>query len=531
MSKKNTNKRSFFRSLSFIGLGKERDYFIENLTALLASGMPMIEAILAVKAEVRVKLFQKIIDEIIESIQSGFSLGEALEQTGLFSKHVTTLIKIGEKSGKLVDNLKIITIEQQKERSLKSKIRSATMYPVFVLTLTMIVGIAIAWFILPKLSDVFSQMDIELPALTKFLIETGLFLNAYGIFVIPAFFVLLFLIFYFIFAFRSTKFIGEYVLFFLPGIKKLLKETEIARFGYLLGTLFLAGMPPHQGLASLTEATNYSRYKKFYSFLKENISEGNSFKKSFSAYKKINKLLPPAVQQLIAAGEKSGSLSETLLKIGENYESKTDTTAKNLTVILEPILLVIVWLGVVSVALAVVLPIYSLIGGFNSPETTNPPPPVTQETQENSENSTQETEGEAEAPIDQGTTFTENDPFSNETIDETLPTNATEEITGEAALITSPPRDMPDLPTELNENEVITVEPISDNPIKKIEVVLEGGNDLTIRAEANPESQILGYVHNAEQYPFLVRENEFYQIQLPDGTTGWVSEKYVQEKN
>ena len=151
----------------------------------------------------------------------------------------------------------------------------------------------------------------------------------------------------------------------LPGVKLLLKETELARFGYLLGTLLSAGLSPTEALHSLSEATSLSRYKKFYLYLQESITDGNSFKKSFVQYKNINKLFPVPMQQLIIAGEQSGTLSETLIKIGQNYEAKTDTTAKDLTIILEPILLVIVWLGVLAVAFAVILPIYSLIGGLN----------------------------------------------------------------------------------------------------------------------------------------------------------------------
>ena len=115
----------------------------------------------------------------------------------------------------------------------------------------------------------------------------------------------------------------------------------------------------------LAKATSFKRYRDFYVYLSESIAEGNSFKKSFEFYEKSKTLLPVSVEQLIIAGEQSGSFSETLLKISKTYEEKTDITTKNLTVMLEPILLVIVWLGVVAVAMAVILPIYSLVGGFN----------------------------------------------------------------------------------------------------------------------------------------------------------------------
>jgi type II secretory pathway component PulF len=143
-------------------------------------------------------------------------------------------------------------------------------------------------------------------------------------------------------------------------------EVEVARFGYLLGTLLDAGLPVTKAIDSLAGASDVIRYKKFYLALRESIDMGNSFQKSFALYKDINKLVPPPIQQLIISGEQSGNLNKTLIKVGQVLEEKSDTTTKNLTIIMEPILLVIVWAGVVTVAFAVILPIYSLVGGLNN---------------------------------------------------------------------------------------------------------------------------------------------------------------------
>jgi len=126
-----------------------------------------------------------------------------------------------------------------------------------------------------------------------------------------------------------------------------------------------AGMPLIYALDSLSRSTEFRAYKKFYAYLIKSLEEGNSFKKSFDRYRRSKRLIPKSIQQLIAAGEKSGNLSKSLLKIGEIYEEKIEITTKNLSIILEPILLFIVWLGVLAVAIAVILPIYSLVGNFN----------------------------------------------------------------------------------------------------------------------------------------------------------------------
>src|SRR3989344_42338 len=347
-------------------LGKERDYFVENLSMLISGGMPITSALDVIREELRSRRMKSVIANIKIDIESCFPLWRTLARTNLFPEHAVSMIRLGEKSGKLTENLKVVAIEQEKNRVFKSKLRSAMMYPVFVLSLTVIIGVGIAWFILPKLATVFAQLKIKLPLITKILIGAGTFLGEYGYYVAPAGILVMAAVFFFIFSFSKTKFVGQYILFSFPGIKDLIKEVEVARFGYLLGTLLEAGIPITQALDSLASATEVSPYRKLYLHVRDSVEDGNSIQKSFATYKRIGHLIPAPIQQLIVAGEQSGTLSATLLKIGQTFETKADTSTKNLTVILEPILLVIVWLGVMAVALAVILPIYNLIGGFNA---------------------------------------------------------------------------------------------------------------------------------------------------------------------
>lgn len=362
MSQKKLQKNKFFT----FGLAKDRDYFLENLSMLVAAGMPIVDTLDAINKEVSSSRMKSIIASIREDIEGGSTIWSAFDKTGLFPEHSISLVRLGESSGKLMENLRVIATEQQKEREFKSKIRSAVMYPVFVMSLTAIIGVGISWFILPKLSVVFSQMKIDLPFITEALIGAGTFLGTYGQIVIPITILLLLVLFFFIFSFSKTKFIGQYLIFFLPGISGLTREVEIARFGYLLGTLLKAGLPITQALDSLANSSEIFQYKKFYTHIRNSVEDGNSLQKSFSLYKGSEKLIPIPIQHLILVGEQSGSLADAFIRIGETFEGKADLTTKNLAVILEPVLLIIVWLGVVSVALAVILPIYSLIGGFKT---------------------------------------------------------------------------------------------------------------------------------------------------------------------
>ena len=133
-------KKNSILSFTF-GFAEESQYFVESLSMLLASGMDIIEALEAIKAEVKSTKLIGIIDELVENINSGFSLWQALEKTKLLPAHIISLIKIGEDSGRLHQSLAVVVIQQNKNKSFKSKIRAAMMYPVFVMGVAMTVGI------------------------------------------------------------------------------------------------------------------------------------------------------------------------------------------------------------------------------------------------------------------------------------------------------------------------------------------------------------------------------------------------------
>lgn len=352
--------------LFVIGLGHERDIFIENASMLISGGMPVAVALEAITADVRSRRMKKLVAGLAADVDAGLPLWQAMEKTKLFPSHVIALVRLGESSGKLAENLKVIAAEQNKGRVLRSKVYSAIMYPAFVLALTLIVGVALAWFILPKLAIVFSQINVALPLITRLLIAAGRFLADNGSSVILGAIAVAAVFIFIIIFFPGFRRLGQRALFFAPGIGRLIKEIELSRFGYLLAALLQAGVPIAQAIESLVKVSELPAYRSLFAYMRQGIEDGDSLQQIFSSFKNAKRLVPVSIQQLLVAGEQSGLLREALLKIGETFEVKADASAKNLTVVLEPALLVVVWLGVVAMALAVILPIYSLIGGFNS---------------------------------------------------------------------------------------------------------------------------------------------------------------------
>jgi len=351
--------------LSNIGLGEQKAYFIENLAMLIGYGQNIITSLEAIKLELKSRRMVKMVDSLISDIGAGQPLSAALAKTNFFAKKIITLIRIGETTGKLKDNLKVVVRQQQKDKLFRDNLRSAMLYPFFVFSITLIVGVFIVWFFLPILASVFIDLNIPLPLITQILIAIALFLQVYGYIVIPLFLLAVFILVYLIFFNAKTKFIGQTLIFKIPVFRRLISQIELARFGYTLGSLLASGLSLNDVFESLAQSALFYRYRHFYNFLKDKIDEGYSFEKSFKEYDNLAPLFSHPVQQMIVAAEQSGQLIDISFKIGEIYEEKIAITTKNAATLLEPVLLVIVWLGVLLIGISVILPIYSLVGQIN----------------------------------------------------------------------------------------------------------------------------------------------------------------------
>lgn len=469
-SKKNKAKKisSFDLRLARIGIEDEKEYLLENLAMLIRAGIGISAAFQSIRESTRSRGMKILLAMVQEDLDDGQPLWRALERSGLFAPSIISLVRLGEESGQLRENLSIIILRQKKERTFRSKIFSAMMYPVFVLALAFFIGTGIAWFILPRLAKVFSEMDIALPLVTRILIASGKFIEQYGAIAVPIFIAVVCLLFYFLFFHSRTKFVGERILFRIPGINRLVQSVELSRFGSIVGNLMQAGIPMRNALASLQGVGGFQMYQVFYQQLAEDIESGYSFQQSFARQKGIGRLVPLPQQQMVVAAEQSGQLTETLIEIGAIYEEKTENITKNIATILEPVLLVIVWLAVVFIALAVILPIYSLVGGFNS-GTANNAAPIVQE------------EVSAPAP--------------------------TEEI-GTVETVSVQEKGQPE-------------------KVPNIEILETEVGYLNVRKAPTPKGELIEVVAPGEKYFSDQQEDGWYAIELVDGSIGWVMGTYV----
>jgi len=339
----------------------KKKYFIQGLAMLLGSGISLFKSFDIIISETKTGRFKKTLMRMKNDIDAGLTLWKSLENSNIFDNDEISLIRIGEESGTLVKNLELLFEKQQKQSVFRSRIISALIYPSIILLVGFLASIFIAWFIIPNFVSVFVGFDIDLPIFTQYLILLSDFIGHYGFWAVLIIFFPIFTIIYFIFFFKKTKFIGYFILNKIPGIKGLLSEIELARFGYSMNTLLSAGVSINQSLFSIFNATSSPKYQNFYISLKEKIEEGNSFKKSFVLIGRLSNIIPFFAREMIIAGEESGNLSDTFLRIGKIFEERSEITIKNLTIIIEPLMLIIIWIWVVIVVLAIILPIYNLI--------------------------------------------------------------------------------------------------------------------------------------------------------------------------
>ncbi len=377
--------RRFSFSFLFADAAREKHFLFEQLGLMLSSGIDIMDVLTSLEQEIDSRSVKKTLRSMIVDIDNGESVWRTLQKRRILPEHLINIIRIGEESGSLSESLRTAIEQRQKEAELRAKIRSASLYPVFVTVLMVIIGAVIAIFVLPRVSAVYANFNTELPVITKVIISLGSFFEKYGAIAVPVFVVFSFLMLYLIFAYKRTKFIGQWILLHTPYIRGLVIKIEVSRLGFFLGTLLDSGIPLNKSLDLLIASTSFKAYKKIYENLKAGIENGDLIKDIFKTNKSIKRYLPLFARQSIISAEKTGRLPKTLKQIGNTYEKQSETATKDLSTLLEPVLLIIVWIGVAFIAFAVILPIYSIVG--NLTDLSEGPAPADPEiTQENIDN-------------------------------------------------------------------------------------------------------------------------------------------------
>jgi len=336
---------------------------VKQLSAVLRAGIPVVEGfdILIKDSEKpylkRVLLDIKTVMERGESLAAGFA-----SYPREFSPVFVGLVQAGENSGNLDQTLQEIMVQLSKEYELKRSVRAAMIYPTILLIVSVVIVTILVTFILPRITIAFEQSGVELPLITKVVLGitkvlsyNPLFTMAglFGFFGIGAFFT--------IWSPPAIKRMMEKVSMRLPVVSKLIKQMALARLAGILSGLLKGGIPAVEALTITASSIGNETYKTYLMKTVDSIKRGTSIADSFRG---DARLFPNILISMIAVGEKSGTLDETLGSLAGFYEDEVDRLLKNALALLEPMLLLFMGLVIGLVAMAILLPIYKMVSGI-----------------------------------------------------------------------------------------------------------------------------------------------------------------------
>lgn len=336
--------------------------FTKHLSTMIKSGIPISEALSTLSEQTKSKTFRKIIENIHNAVENGQSLSASMKKyPKVFDGFYVNLIEVSEKSGTLEENLEFMSKELSKSYALSKRIKSAMLYPAVIFFAVTIMGGFIALFVLPQLVDFFDALEVDLPTSTKILLFVANSFKDYGIYIIITF-VLFMVALRLILNSRFVKPIWHSLIIKLPFIGNFVATTQLAQFSRNLGILLKSGVPIDESIYTTAKTLSNLKYRKSLIRIAKSIEKGNGI--SATIDKNKISIFPPLVSKMIGVGEKAGNLDEALLYLGDFYEEEIDNITKNMTTILEPILLIVIGLVVGFVALSIITPIYELSGSI-----------------------------------------------------------------------------------------------------------------------------------------------------------------------
>ncbi len=331
--------------------------FIKNLSVMVKSGLPVSKSLKILTEQTENKQFAKIIADISRQVEAGNSLADALAKyPAVFPSIFVSMVKVGEVSGNLDQNLNYLGEQMQKDYDLVSKARGALTYPVIVMVVLGIVGFIMFTFILPKLTDTFKDFSVQLPLSTRIVIAV---VDIFAKFGIEIFVALIFAVIAFVY-WRTTasgKAVIHKVVLYLPIVSGIIKKINLTRFIRVLSSLIKSGMPIVEALDVSSHVVGNIYYQKTIAEAAARVKVGSPLAAGF---KKEPRLFPSLMVQMMEVGEESGTTDTILAEVANFYESEVDQTMKNLSSILEPVIMVIIGTVVGILALALITPIYNI---------------------------------------------------------------------------------------------------------------------------------------------------------------------------
>ena len=340
---------------------QDKIIFARNLSAMINAGLSLSRALGVLERQSTNLKFKKVLQSLTYNISKGKSLSDGMKEfPKVFPPLFVSMVGAGEESGNLADSLLIVGNQLEKTYLLKKKIKGAMIYPAIVISAMIIIAILMFIFVVPTLSETFKSMNVELPMSTAIIIGISEFLANHGIL---ALLIAVIVVTVLVILFRTPKGkrYGELTLLHLPIFSKLVKESNSARTARTLSSLLSAGVDVVEAISITKSVVQNSFYKDVLTAAGENVQKGIALSAIFM---ENSNLYPVLVGEMIEVGEETGKLSDMLLRVAEFYENEVDTATRDLSTIIEPILMVVIGAGVGFFAVSMITPMYSIMSGI-----------------------------------------------------------------------------------------------------------------------------------------------------------------------
>lgn len=336
--------------------------FVKHMGNMLQAGLTVTEALGILIGQTKERGVRTMYMNILDMIRNGESLSNSLREYGnIFPDIFITMIGVGEENGNLDTVLGYLDSQMEKEYEVRQKVKYALIYPVGILGLTVTVAIVIVVFIMPRITGIFDSFTVDLPLPTRILIAfsntlTNSPLLSLFVFILGVSFLAL------IFKLRFLKSITHRMATHLPIFGKIFIYSNLGRIARTLNSLLKSGTPVVKAMDVTANMIGNRSYKKILILAKEKVEQGAQLGPSLEGNEK---LFPPLVTKMLSIGEKTGGLEIVTERLAELYEREVESLTKNISVLMEPLLLVIMAMMVGGIALAIILPIYQLPSMLN----------------------------------------------------------------------------------------------------------------------------------------------------------------------
>jgi len=336
---------------------QEQILFAKRLGMTLRSGMPIMEGLAILGSGTRSRSAAYIFKSLARDVNRGQPLSAGLERfSSIFGAFCINVVQVGEASGTLHENLEYLAEELKKKQVLRRKVVGALIYPALIILATLGITILLTVYIFPKIMPIFKSVHSALPLSTRALIAISSFLSVWGWWLL-LFGVALSALCVFLMRYPRFHIVFDCLLLRIPILGKLSLYYNIANICRTLSLLLKSGAPIVRAVGLVAAGTRNLAYQQALIVMAGGLMEGQRVTTGLEGHPR---LFPPLMTQMVLVGESTGSLSNALAYLAEMYEEEVDELAKNLTNLLEPLLMIVMGFVVGFIAIAIITPIYSI---------------------------------------------------------------------------------------------------------------------------------------------------------------------------